>query len=191
MRRSGKKFKKKHLYLILFLIILYLIINSLYGPFWGKLLYPLDYEREINLYADQYNLDPNLIAAVIYVESRFNPEAVSPKGARGLMQIMPDTARWIASEISIDKFNNDMLFEPGINLEIGSWYLSTLIKQFDGNLPVALASYNGGRSRVTRWLNEGTWDGSVDEVHNIPIRETRNYVEKVLNARDRYQNLYG
>ncbi len=186
-----KKIKKKKLYFILFLIILIFIIHFLYSSFWGKILYPFPYQEEIYFYSNQYNLDPYLIAAVIYVESKFDPLAVSTSGARGLMQLMPETAEWCANKIGISEFNNNMLFEPDSNLNIGSWYLSNLMEQFDGNLPVVLAAYNGGRNRVKRWLNEGTWDGKVNTVQNIPITETRNYVKRVVNTYKSYQELYG
>ncbi len=185
-----KRHKKRQLSFIIVFVMVFFVLHLMYSPFWGKLLNPFDYREEILYYANRYDLDPYLVAAVIYVESKFNPEAVSPKGARGLMQLMPDTAGWAASQIGIDDYDDDMLFEPNYNIHFGTWYLATLLRQFDDNMAVALAAYNGGRTRVERWLKEGVWDGNIENTESIPISETQSYVEKVVRAHERYESFY-
>ena len=185
-----KPHKKRQLYYIVAFITFFMILHLMYSPYWGKLLRPYEYREEINFYSNKYNLDPKMVAAVIYVESRFKPEAISPKGATGLMQIMPETAKWAAPQISIEHFSEEMLLEPAYNIHLGTWYLSTLLNQFEDSMPAALAAYNGGRNRVKRWLNEGTWDGDLETADSIPINETREYVERVFKAHSHYERLY-
>ena len=184
------KFERKRLWFLLFLLILIFAAYSLYYPLWGKLIYPLHYEREIYYYADKFQKDPYLIAAVIHVESGFDSHAISPKGARGLMQIMPETGEWAAMALEIEGYNQGMLFDPQHNIKIGTWYLSFLQDRFDNNLIAALAAYNGGQSRVARWIEEGVWDGVGENIYKIPYAETRDYVNKVLRAYDNYQKMY-
>jgi len=100
------------------------------------------------------------VAAVIHTESGFRENAVSARGARGLMQVMPSTAEWVAGRIGYPSFSVEMLFDPRYNIEIGTWYLADLIRQFEGSAVVALAAYNGGRGEVDRWLRQGIWDGA-------------------------------
>lgn len=184
------KFKNSKVYYILIFILVFLALHFLYSPFWGRFFYPFPYKDEIHRSALENDLDPYLVAAIIHVESKFDPAAVSPKGARGLMQIMPETAEWVAGVMGLEAFNTNLLFEPDQNVKIGSWYLSSLMQQFNDDLIVSLAAYNGGRNRVTRWLSEGIWDGQVETIANIPLSETRDYVQKVLNTYNQYRNIY-
>ena len=131
-----------------------------------------------------------MIYAVIKVESKFDERIESHQGARGLMQVMPETARWVSQELKYQNFHEDMLFEPEHNIMMGSWYLRYLLKQFNGNLVTALAAYNGGETNVKKWLNNGTWSGSFNDLANIPFKETRNYVYKVFMDYNTYKELY-
>ncbi|ADL08388.1 lytic transglycosylase domain-containing protein [Thermosediminibacter oceani] len=153
-----------------------------------KYLYPLRYEEYIVRYAAEYEVDPYLVAAVIKVESNFSPTAVSPKGAIGLMQLMPETARWAADQMGVRNFNGD-LFNPELNIRIGTWYLSMLIKEFDGDTNMALAAYNGGTGNVKEWIKNGVLSRKRD-VDLIPFGETRNFVYKVKRAYTWYKRLY-
>lgn len=183
--------KKSNIYYILIFLLVLLVLHFLYAPFWGRFLYPFPYREEIHHSALEHDLDPNLLAAIIHVESGFDPAAVSAKGATGLMQIMPETAEWAAGIMGFEAYNQDLLFEPDCNVKIGSWYLSGLMVQFcDDDLAVALAAYNGGRNRVRRWLSEGIWDGRAENIADIPLLETREYVQKVLNTYNQYRNIY-
>ncbi len=157
---------------------------------FGRLYYPYHYRTTIESYALRNKVDPLLVAAVIRVESKFRPDAVSHKGALGLMQIMPATAEWIAGRIGVTGFTPDMLLDPEVNIRFGTWYLSSLHDEFGGNLAVVIAAYNGGRGHVSRWLEEGTWNGSYQERNRIPFTETRLFLHRVWTTYWRYRQLY-
>lgn len=159
---------------------------------WGLTrLYPLEYREVVFRYSREQGLDPWLVAAVINVESRWRPLAVSKKGARGLMQVMPATGEWAAARMRLDGFHPDRLFEPETNVRIGTWYLAWLYRQFDGNLAVAVAAYNSGDVQVRRWLQEKRWTGEAHTLQQIPFPETRHYVARVLAQQARYARIYG
>ena len=153
-------------------------------------LFPIPFAREIAAAAQENALDPFLIAALVRVESGFNPRAVSSRGARGLMQVMPDTGQWIASQMGASAFDPDWLFDPELNLRMGAWYLRALLDQFDGRPVVALAAYNAGRTRVQEWLAQGRWDGREETLDEIPFGETRHHVRRVLTTLETYRWLY-
>lgn len=178
------------LYLLAFIVIFLTACSAMNSSCLGRLFYPLKYEKHIFAYAEEYRVDPLLVAAVIHTESGFRPTAVSGRGARGLMQVMPDTAIWIAQEIGYTDFSPEMLFEPRYNIELGTWYLANLHRQFNGNTIVSLAAYNGGRGRVARWLEQGTWDGAEDRLDQIPYQETRDFVRRVMKAYQHYRQIY-
>lgn len=178
--------------LLLLLVIIIIGIVALYNnvDFFWKLLYPVKYENLVFEYAQLYGNDPYLVTAIIYRESRFDSNAVSNKGAIGLMQIMPDTAFWIAENLSLDNFEVTDLYIPEINIKFGNWYLNNLFNEFDGNLVLVLAAYNGGRGNVSKWLTEGDFRGEVHEIDQIPFPETRKFVSNVLSLYQRYLQLY-
>lgn len=148
----------------------------------ARSLYPLKYAEHIVTFATEQQLDPYLVAAVIHVESRFRPDSLSSKGARGLMQIMPDTGRWVAEQMGLTSFEPDDLFDPVINIRIGTWYLADLHRAFQGNPTLVLAAYNGGRGNVRRWIasyEAGSSEGPMPW-SEIPFPETRSFVQKVM-----------
>ena len=147
-----------------------------------KLLHPLRYEAEIRAAAAEYGLEPTFVAGVIYVESRYEADVESSQGAYGLMQILPDTAVFIADRSGITGDYRD----PGTNIRMGSWYLNYLSNRYDGNEALMLAAYNSGEGRVDSWLAEGR---SLPE--EIPFQETREYVTSVAEAQRVYAELYG
>jgi len=175
--------------LLLVVLILVLAFVFLVPPFW-QLVYPYQYREIIIKNAILNDLDPLLVATVIRVESSFRPRAVSPQGAIGLMQVMPATGAWAAAQMGVASFYHEQLFDPEINIAIGTWYLRHLKDQFKGDLAVTLAAYNGGRGNVARWLQEATWTGKVGDIGQIPFAETRNYVWRVLSFYKIYQGLY-
>lgn len=187
MKLSTRRFFRTVFTFILFLAACYLIYWS--SPV-QKILYPIPNREYVFRYAADYQLDPYLVAAVIRVESRFFHQAESGSGARGLMQIMPETACWAARKLGIE-FHPEMLFDPQYNIRIGCWYLRELLDYFNGNLGVTLAAYNAGQGNVTKWLDKGNWDGSLENLDKIPFEETRNYVKRVLESYYRYQKVYG
>lgn len=178
-------------YLFAFIIILGLTCHFLASPRLGQIFYPFHYREEISAAAAEQQIDPRLIAAVIQAESGFQEDAVSSEGARGLMQLLPSTAEWIAAKTGESDFHPDKLFEPRYNIAAGSWYLADLLRQFNGNEVIALAAYNGGRGHVQRWLEEGIWDGSEGGLTQIPFGETRVFVQRVLKNYRSYCDLYG
>ncbi len=175
---------------LLWLALVVVLLAAAAGKPVLRRLFPIPYAREMAAAAGAHNLDPFLIAALARVESRFNPQAVSPRGARGLLQVMPDTGQWIASQLGWDAFNPDWLFDPEINLRMGAWYLRALLDQFGGEPAIALAAYNAGRTRVQEWLAQGRWNGQAESLDDIPFPETRNHVRRVLSTLDAYRWLY-
>ena len=179
--------------IVLLIAILIIAGSFVYNTEWfqKKYLYPFPHQQIVYRYALEHNLSPYLIAAVIRTESKFNQYAVSPKGALGLMQLMPDTATWIAGQLDYNSFDVKVMNDPETNIRFGSWYLASLRREFGGNEVLILAAYNGGRGNVGQWINKYGWSSSFKEIEQIPFRETREYVAKVLRAKQRYQELYG
>ncbi|NQU17215.1 MAG: transglycosylase SLT domain-containing protein [Candidatus Saganbacteria bacterium] len=159
-----------------------------------QLAYPKGFWTYVTNSSKEYNVDPYLVLALIKQESRFTTKARSRSYARGLMQIISSTAKRICRALKIP-YSYSRLYKPETNIRMGTYYLSTLIKRFNGNTALALAGYNGGPVRVKRWVNEwyngDTRDFDLDDfVINIPIKETRQYVEKVLGNYYQYKRIY-
>jgi soluble lytic murein transglycosylase len=162
------------------------------GPSWyTKTVYPLKYAGAIRAGAKRYDLDPALVAAVVYAESKFDEHARSSQGAVGLMQILPETADQIANESGGVTFTTADLEVPRINVRYGSYYLRQALDAFDGDKVAAIASYNAGMGVVGEWVAQAHADGHDLRVKDIPYPETRAYVEKVLEARRVYREEYG
>jgi len=150
-------------------------------PDWYvRLRYPLEYEHIVTGHAENYDLDPALLSAVIYRESKFDANAKSSSGAIGLMQLLPDTAKGIALHTGGSQFEVEDLWDPEINVRYGAFYLRRLLNKY-GNVRLALAAYNAGQANVDEWL-------ASDQ--GIVFPETRQYVDEVLNARDIYADTY-
>ncbi len=144
---------------------------------WG-LMYPTGYSTMVNRYAGENSVDPPLLYALIREESWFNKNAVSPAGAAGLMQLMPQTASTVKGS-PIDK---DALFDPETNISLGARFFSDLLRHYNGNIIVALAGYNAGPAAVSRWVTERDGFGLDEFIEDIPYKETRNYVKKVFTS---------
>jgi soluble lytic murein transglycosylase len=150
---------------------------------------PLRHDDIIRQQAADKDLDPALIAAVIYEESRFRDQT-SHAGARGLMQITPDTAQFIARNSGGIRFVQEDLATPQINIAYGSYYLRYLLDRYDGNETLAIAAYNAGHGNVDRWVASAGGPDKFDAVKDIPFPETRSYVAAVLKTRDDYRQHY-
>jgi soluble lytic murein transglycosylase len=148
---------------------------------------PLHHEDIIRQQAAEKDLDPALIAAVIYAESRFS-DRTSKAGARGLMQLTPQTAHAIAVRTGGTAFTADDLATPQVNISYGAWYLRHLLDHYGGNEVLALAAYNAGIGNVDHWLVRGGGNGLSPD--DLPFPETRAYVRKVLHARQEYRHAY-
>ncbi len=149
--------------------------------FCGCYLKEKRYAQPIKQYAEQYDVDAELILAVCRVESNFDEEAVSAVGAVGLMQIMPLTARWLCEEKLDLKYEEEMLKNCDYNLKLGSYYLSYLISVFKDE-SWAVAAYNAGEGIVRNWIADGV------DLDGIPYKETRDYVRLVMRYYKIYQN---
>jgi soluble lytic murein transglycosylase len=143
--------------------------------------YPLEYDHVVRAYARERDLDPALIAAVVYAESRFDPKAESSAGAVGLMQILPDTGRFIARSTGGEDFVVDDLRDPELNVRYGTWLLAYLRDRYEGDLRTMLAAYHAGPGQVDEWLAEGS---------GIGFPETRAYVDEVQRVRRVYAKAY-
>ena len=159
-------------------------ISDTLGDQIREVTLPLRHEDIIRQQAKEKDLPPDLIAAVIFAESRFRDQE-SHAGARGLMQVTPQTAELIEGLSGGSTFRADDLSDPDINIRYGSFYLRYLLDKFDGNLTAALAAYNAGETNVAAWGGSG-----LDE-DDIEFEETRDYVDKVLDKRDEYRHNYG
>lgn len=179
--------QKIGLLIILFVLVGYslLQINAL-----QKIIYPYPHRTIIEKYAIQYGVDPLLALAVIREESKFLPQSESHKGAIGLMQLMPSTAQSIAESIGDKAYSDEDLLNPEKNIQYGIWYLSSLQKLFSNNRTLVIAAYNGGRGHVQEWIKSGQIDPENIRQQDIPFKETRDYVGRVLNSYQKYIKLY-
>jgi soluble lytic murein transglycosylase len=156
------------------------LVQSAKPGWWERLWYPLRYEQIVRAHARNYDLDPALLAAVIYQESKFNANARSSSGAIGLMQLLPDTAKGIAIHTGGTAFRVDDLYDPEINIRYGAWYLRHLLQKY-GDERTALAAYNAGQDNVDRWRRAGV---------GIQFSETRAYVSRVEDLKKIYRDAY-
>lgn len=185
---------KKIIKLLLILVIIVGIAFALDVPTRVmKLLYPIKYENFVEENSKKYNIDKYLIYAVIKAESNFNETAESREGAKGLMQLMYNTAKDIlkkTDEIPIkeDELKSKIL-EPQYNIALGTKYISLLLEQY-GNLELALAAYNAGIGNVNNWVEQGIIQKDGSDIENVPFKETNNYVRKILRDYKIYKELY-
>jgi soluble lytic murein transglycosylase len=156
-------------------------VQSSQPGWWERLWYPLRYEQIVRGHAHNYSLDPALLAAVIYQESKFEADARSTSGAIGLMQLLPDTAKGIALHTGGSRFRVEDLYDPEINVRYGAWYLRHLLQKY-GKERTALAAYNAGQDNVDRWRRAG---------REIQFPETRAYVDRVEELKKIYRRAYG
>lgn len=174
--------------LIVIVLVIYLIFLGSVTVF-RNVLFPREYSTYVEEYSAKYDLNPDLVYAVMKTESNFNPDAQSDVGAKGLMQITDTTGQWIAEQIGVNNFNSSMLKDPQTSIEFGCWYLEDLYQQY-GDWDLVIAAYNAGRGNVDSWLNNGDYskDGNLSY---IPFSETDKYVKKVEVFEQIYAVLYG
>jgi soluble lytic murein transglycosylase len=174
------------------LVAVGLAIHQSKPAWYARLWYPLEYDAAINRDARLNGLDPALVAAVVWRESDYDPAAESHKGAVGLMQVLPSTARFIESQDDPPPGNARDIRDPEVNISYGSWYLRYLIDMHDGSVPAALAAYNAGPDNLRKWRVDATNKGAELRVpEDIPFDETRKYVTDVLDAWPIYRQAYG
>jgi soluble lytic murein transglycosylase len=193
-KRPRAAILRRRLFLLGSVAALAAIVAMVISPWADKavqeLSLPLRHEDIIRQQAHDKGLDPALIAGVIYVESHF-VDQTSHAGATGLMQLMPQTADYIARKSGGTRFVQGDLATPQVNIAYGSWYLRYLMRKYDGNEPVALAAYNAGEGKVDEWWRAAAARGEAfDVAKHIPFPETRNYVQRVLKAQAQYRRQY-
>jgi soluble lytic murein transglycosylase len=157
--------------------------------FW-ELAYPRPYSTTVEAAAAEFNVDPLLLWAVMREESRYDPEALSYVGARGLMQVMPTTQEWIAEQLG-EEISPGEAFTPETSIRMGAWFLRFLLDYFEDDLDLAVAAYNGGAGSVDIWLEDPRVSDRDDFLRWIGFGETREYLSKVLLSYRVYRELYG
>lgn len=188
--KEKKKMKMWKKILIGLLGILILLKALFFGAVaYGGKNYPVKYVEQINKYASEYNVDPKLVIAIMKVESNFNPTAQSHANAKGLMQLLPETAKHVATLLKVDQSSIDLNDEE-TNIKFGTYYLRYLMNNFT-NMDTVYAAYNGGMGNVQKWLKDEKYSNDGVSLYNIPASETKNYVTKVNKALKAYEILYG
>lgn len=184
------KLRTTILALLILIICAGLLWQFVFKERYMKLAYPKKYAAYIQSSAAENGLNPYLVYAVVRSESSFNPRAVSDIGARGLMQLTPDTFAWAQSKTSQDEsLSQNQLFDPQINIYYGTVVLSALLNEF-GREDTALAAYHAGRSNVKKWLLDTRYSHDGRSLYHIPFADTRAYVKRVLATKAIYQQVY-
>jgi soluble lytic murein transglycosylase len=156
----------------------------------NTILYPTAYWHILKPIADKNDIDPMIVLSVMREESRFDPDARSIAGALGLMQIMPQTAQALNRGLRMEIDDSAKILDIEINIALGAYYLSALIKEF-GSLPPAIAAYNAGEHKVREWLKKGAYTSYDEFIEDIPYDETKNYVKRVLLTYAVYLDMMG
>src|SRR5215210_8617597 len=194
-RRDARRAVRRRRFALAFGVALFaMLLGALSWPRFHdavqEIALPLRHEDIIRQQAAEKDLDPALIAAVIYAESRFRDGQRSAAGAEGLMQITPATAHEIARKSGGTAFVTGDLATAQVNISYGAWYLRYLIGRYAGNRTFALAAYNAGEGNVDRWLDRAQQRDEALTIEAIPFAETRAYVRRVLDARSQYRRSY-
>lgn len=153
-------------------------------------MYKIDYLEHVEKYAKEYEVDPKMIFAIIKAESNFNPNVVSKSGAIGLMQLMDTTAEELCNKMDIFYVKKTSLYQPELNIQLGTKYFSSLLQEYDNNYLLALTAYNAGIGNVKKWIEQGVIQADGSDIENIPFKETNNYVRKIVRDYKIYQDLY-
>ena len=190
---KGKKKKKMKIWkkILLSIVSFLIIINALFlgAIYYGGVNYPVNYLEEIQKYSNEYGVDPKVVLAIMRVESNFKTDATSKVNAKGLMQVLPDTAKHVAKLLNID-VNSIDLNDAETNIKIGTYYIKYLMQNFS-NKDTVYAAYNGGIGNVNTWLKDSKYSSDGVSLYNIPSSETKHYVNKVNKALKAYEILYG
>ena len=179
------KSRKSPLKTLIFLAVAIAVAVAAIGRF-----FPLDYMDLIMKYSRKNQLAPALVCAVIKAESSFNPDAHSKENASGLMQLIQQTADWGGQELEIPNYSYDRIFDPELNIQLGTWYLNKLIAQF-GDVNTALAAYNAGSGNVSGWLQDSKLSADGKTLDEIPFPETAAYLERVTGNQRFYSVILG
>lgn len=192
--KVGKHVRKKNvnkyikLIITLFLILIVLILTK---ETILKKLYPIKYKEYAEKYAEEYGVDELLIYAIIKSESNFKENSMSSSGAVGLMQLMEETAKEAAQKIEYKYISKDELYNPELNIKLGTYYFSELLQKYDGNIELALIAYNAGTGNVSNWIEKGIIKRDGSDIENVPYQETNMYVRKIMRDYEIYNKLWG
>ena len=191
-KTKGKK--NKVIIIALFLVLIVVLLGPIgFGEKMMKIMYSKKYENLVVIYSEKYQVDSDLIFALIKAESNFNSSAVSGKGAKGLMQLMEETAKDVSKKTDLkiepDEIGEKLL-QPDVNIELGTKYISILLEKYN-NTAIALTAYNAGIGTVDNWIEKGVIKKDGEDIQNIPYKETNNYVRKILRDYKIYKKLYG
>ncbi|MCI8362403.1 MAG: lytic transglycosylase domain-containing protein [Clostridia bacterium] len=192
LNKGEKNLKKKTKILIVISLIILIILFGILKiqNFILKKIYKTNYSEYVYKYSEENNIDPLLTFAIIKAESNFNRNIKSKSGAIGLMQLMESTALEEAEEVNQEIVVTESLYNPEINIKIGTKYYAKLIKKYNNNMLLALAAYNAGIGNVDKWIQEGIIKEDGSEIENIPFKETNNYVRKIVRDYKIYKQLY-
>lgn len=169
-----------------YLIYVMAVVCLVFLFMFNFILYPIKYKKEINIYSDSYGVDRVLVASIICVESSFNENAKSKKGALGLMQLMPATAKWLCEKKG-EEYIEEKLLTAEYNINLGTYYLKYLMGRFD-SIDNAILAYNAGEGVVNGWLKNGTICLDGKTIEQIPYPETSAYLTKVKRAMNVYKD---
>ena len=192
VNKGGGNLKNKKIFITLLIIVLIIVFLIFARNPILKIIYPRTYEEAVLIYSEKYNVDKNLILAVIKAESNFNENAISNRNAIGLMQLMEETAKDVANKNNIEIDNENIkeeLCDVYKNIEVGTAYIASLLQKYQ-NTEVALAAYNAGIGTVDNWIEKGIINKDGSNIENIPYKETNYYVRKILRDYTIYQELY-
>ncbi|MBS1455663.1 MAG: lytic transglycosylase domain-containing protein [Clostridia bacterium] len=189
-QKYGRKSDKKPVKPVILIIVLItgLLFAVVFTGTWVEktFFYPTEYKKEVIAASDRFGTDKVLIFSVINAESGFDKNAVSKKGAAGLMQIMPETAVFIAGKLGIKTYD---LFDPGTNILFGAYYLNYLLSRF-GDKITAVAAYNAGEGNVEKWLKAKEYSADGKTLKSVPYPETSAYIKKIKKSLKKYKKLY-
>jgi len=164
-------------------------ISQIPRPVWEG-LFPRPFWEDLKRDSQQNHLDPYLVASLIRQESEFNPQAISPANAMGLMQLLPHVGKGLAREMKVHHFSTDQLLTANTNLLLGTRYFKHMVDHYDGQVEYALAAYNAGEDRVDEWRKNGNYKSVEEFVESIPFTETREYVQAIMRNAVLYKLLY-
>jgi soluble lytic murein transglycosylase len=173
MKRKKRRVKFRWLLLAALLLAVGVGVMGL------RIRFPIHYFSSISAHANTNGIDRSWILAVIMAESSFRPEAESPRGARGLMQLMPATATWLAGLKGMQDFKPEDVWKPDVNIALGSYYLKYLLNIFNDDMTLALAAYNAGQGNVRSWLDNPEYSADGKTLDVIPFPETHRYINRV------------
>lgn len=187
----AKKLMKQMIILIILLAVILVLFKIVrVQDIVLRKIYPITYQEYVEKYSIQNDVDKYMIYAIIKAESNFKPEVKSQSKAIGLMQLLEETAVEMSNSIENQTVTEEELYQPEINIKLGTSYYAYLLKHYKGNNILALTAYNAGMGNVDTWIKTGVIQSDGSDIENIPYKETNNYVRKILRDYQIYLKLY-